>query len=156
MALQSTTNACRTFVPLTKARARVAHSAQVLENTSDSAASRPVSAALSRPYSVKVSTGGMGPSVRTTARRNPCFQHPAHPLPLENGAAGVCSMLIPEPETMTTRNAGKPGTAAPSSYVPPHYLRRLARSIVLRAALKGRMSWHAALPLLSHIDGREG
>lgn len=65
-------------------------------------------------------------------------------------------MLITEPETMTTPKAGKPGTAAPRSYVPAHYLRRLARTIVLRAALRGRMSWHAALPLLSHIDGREG
>lgn len=57
---------------------------------------------------------------------------------------------------MTNRTAGMPGAAAPSSYVPRHYLRRLARSIVLRAAIRGRLSWHAALPLLSHLDGREG
>jgi len=57
---------------------------------------------------------------------------------------------------MTTLNAGKPGPAAPSGYVPRHYLRRMARSIVLRAAIRGRQRWHAALPLLSHIDGREG
>lgn len=52
---------------------------QVLENTSDSAFSRHDSAALSRPDSFMVSMGGMGPSARTAARRNPCFQHPAHP-----------------------------------------------------------------------------
>jgi hypothetical protein len=137
--------------------AAVAHCPQVLENTFDHAVSRPVSAALSRPDSVKVSTGGMRLSVRTAARRDPCFQHPAHPLPLENGAAGGPSSLITEPETMTTPTAGKPGTtAAPGSYIPSHYLRRLARSIVLRAALRGRISWHAALPLLSSINGREG
>lgn len=55
---------------------------------------------------------------------------------------------------MTTHTAGKPGTAAPSStYTPTHYLRRVARSIVLRAAVRGRLSWHAALPLLRRIDG---
>lgn len=54
---------------------------------------------------------------------------------------------------MTPRNAGTPGTAAPSSPVPTHYVRRLARSIVLRAAVRGRLSWHAALPLLARLDG---
>lgn len=54
---------------------------------------------------------------------------------------------------MTTRTAGNPGTAAPAASPPVHYLRRLARRIVLRAAVRGRMSWHVALPLLACIDG---
>ena len=67
---------------------------QVLENTPGSAAGRPVRAAFSRLRFLQVSWGGMGLPVRTAARLNPCFQHPAHPLPLENGAAGVVSSLI--------------------------------------------------------------
>ena len=57
---------------------------------------------------------------------------------------------------MTTQSRRAPaGTPALSGYVPPHYLRRVARSIVLRAALNGRLSWHVALPVLNRIDGRE-
>lgn len=57
---------------------------------------------------------------------------------------------------MTTRTAGKPGSAAPSStYTPTHYLRRVARSIVLRAALRGRLSWHVALPIMDKIGGAQ-
>lgn len=40
-------------------------------------------------------------------------------------------------------------------YVPEHYVRRVARSIVLRAALRGRLSWHVALPLLNNLGGHE-
>lgn len=56
---------------------------------------------------------------------------------------------------MTTRNAGTPGPVAPSRahQAPAHYLRRVARSIVLRAAVRGRLSWHAALPLLARLEG---
>ncbi|NDY90148.1 hypothetical protein [Ideonella livida] len=63
---------------------------------------------------------------------------------------------------MKTRNAGPsgaaaripaPATAAP--YVPRHYLRRLARSLVLRAALRGHVRWVAALPLLARLEGGE-
>ena len=43
-----------------------------------------------------------------------------------------------------------------SSYVPPHFLRRKAREIVLRAALRGRISWLVALPLLEQIGGQSG
>jgi len=46
----------------------------------------------------------------------------------------------------------KPGTSA-GNHVPPHYLRRVARSIVIRAAVRGRLSWHVALPLLAKIEG---
>jgi hypothetical protein len=58
---------------------------------------------------------------------------------------------------MTTRKPGTSGAAAripaPAHYTPPHYLKRVARSIVLRAALRGRVSWHVALPLLNQIGG---
>jgi hypothetical protein len=61
----------------------VLESPQVLENTSYQAVSRPVSAALSRPRFLIL--GGMGLPVRMAARLGTGFQHPAHPLPLENG-----------------------------------------------------------------------
>lgn len=65
-------------------------------------------------------------------------------------------MLRTEPETMKTQTAGKPGPAAHlGGYVPTHYLRRLARSIVLRAALRGRLSWHVALPAMAKIGGAQ-
>jgi hypothetical protein len=46
-------------------------------------------------------------------------------------------------------------SSSPSSYVPPHYLRRVARRIVLRAAMRGRISWCTALPLLDQIGGAQ-
>lgn len=55
---------------------------------------------------------------------------------------------------MKTTKPGKPGTTAPTAHTPPaHYMRRLARSIVLRAAIKGRLSWHVALPLVNKLGG---
>ncbi|MFZ2988279.1 hypothetical protein [Ideonella sp.] len=33
------------------------------------------------------------------------------------------------------------------------YLRRPVRSIILRLALRGRLSWHVALPLLAWVGG---
>ncbi|WP_066333940.1 hypothetical protein [Azohydromonas lata] len=48
-----------------------------------------------------------------------------------------------------------PAQPSSSSYVPPHYLRRVARRILLRAALSGRISWLVALPLLEQIGGAE-
>jgi hypothetical protein len=58
--------------------------------------------------------------------------------------------------TMTTHHAAaSAGIAAPRGYVPPHYLNRVARSIILRAALRGRLSWCVALPLLASISGQE-
>lgn len=56
---------------------------------------------------------------------------------------------------MSLDTTGKPGIAALGSYVPPHYLRRVARSIVLRSALRGRLSWSVVLPILRRIDGQE-
>lgn len=38
------------------------------------------------------------------------------------------------------------------SSAPPHYLRRLARFIVLRAALAGRLSWPVALTVLARLE----
>lgn len=144
---------------LTAAPAAVAHSLCLerggASHTFDHASNRHASAVLPCPNSVRFQGGWECLSVRTAARRDPCDYTQPHPLPFV-AVAGGTSMLITEPETMTTRNAGKPGTAAPSSYVPSHYLRRLARSIVLRAALRGRISWHAALALLSTINGQEG
>jgi hypothetical protein len=52
------------------------------------------------------------------------------------------------------RSAASVQTAAriaPSA--PPHYLRRVARFIVLRAAVRGRLSWPVALLLLRQLDG---
>ena len=43
--------------------------------------------------------------------------------------------------------------AAPGGDAPPHYLRRVARSILLRAAVKGRISWIVALQMLALLDG---
>jgi len=43
-----------------------------------------------------------------------------------------------------------PGLSAPSA--PPHYLRRVARFIVLRAALRGRLSWPVALLMLASLE----
>ncbi|MDZ5457896.1 hypothetical protein [Azohydromonas lata] len=42
--------------------------------------------------------------------------------------------------------------AQSSTYVPAHYLRRVARSILLRAAVKGRLSWVVVLHLLALLD----
>jgi hypothetical protein len=43
--------------------------------------------------------------------------------------------------------------AAPGGDAPPHYLRRVARSIVLRAAVRGRLSWVVALQVLALLEG---
>lgn len=58
---------------------------------------------------------------------------------------------------MTATQAGRsaatvqtPARTAPSA--PPHYLRRVARFIVLRAALRGRLSWPVVLLMLRRID----
>lgn len=60
---------------------------------------------------------------------------------------------------MTAMQAGRTAAsariaapAAPS--VPPHYLRRVARFIVLRAALAGRLSWPAALLTLRWLEAQ--
>lgn len=43
--------------------------------------------------------------------------------------------------------------AQPSQYVPRHYIRRKARQLLLRAAMRGKVSWSLALPLLNKIGG---
>jgi len=120
----------------------------VLQNTLRYAVSRPDSAALSRPYSVRF-MGEMGLSVRQAARRISGFEHLAHPLQLQNCVSGFC--LDTEPETMTIKTSGQRAAFSPTEGAPAHYLRRVARSIVLRAALQGRLSWCVALPLLHRI-----
>lgn len=42
--------------------------------------------------------------------------------------------------------------ARPAPSAPPHYLRRVARLIVLRAAVRGRLSWPVALALLARLE----
>lgn len=48
---------------------------------------------------------------------------------------------------VTVQTPGLPAHAAPS-----HYLRRVARTIVLRAALRGRLSWHVAFAMLHLLE----
>ena len=103
-------------------------------NTSIAAVSRPVSAALSRPDSVKV-MGGMSTFVRRAARLQSCFEHPAHPLPVERLASGL-HKLMQEPETMTTPTAATSGDhahALPASATPttPSAEERLAGLVIL-------------------------
>lgn len=55
--------------------------------------------------------------------------------------------------TQAGRLAAPARPAAPlAPSAPPHYLRRMARFIVLRAALRGRLSWPVALALLAHLE----
>lgn len=57
--------------------------------------------------------------------------------------------------TQAGRSAATVRTAArPAPSAPPHYLRRLARLIVLRAALRGRLGWPAALLVLQWLEVR--
>ncbi|MFG6449203.1 hypothetical protein ACG0Z6_13270 [Roseateles sp. BYS180W] len=44
--------------------------------------------------------------------------------------------------------------ASPAAGEFPHYLRRVARVIVLRAALRGRIGWPVALLVLNKIGGQ--
>lgn len=55
--------------------------------------------------------------------------------------------------TQAGRTAAPARPAAPSApSVPSHYLRRTARFIVLRAALRGRLGWPVALLMLRLIE----
>jgi hypothetical protein len=125
-----------------------AHCAQVLQNTSHNADSRPDSAALSRPDSVKVSGVQMGHSASLAAQRCVSFEHlHPHPLPLQNGASG-CQSLTTEPETMSSPTAGKTGRAAHAggNSLPHAYRTRLARILARRAALRAVLA-HRAVAL---------
>lgn len=58
---------------------------------------------------------------------------------------------------MTAMQVGRPAasvraTAQTAPLAPPHYLRRVARLVVLRAAVKGRLSWLVALMLLRYLE----
>lgn len=58
---------------------------------------------------------------------------------------------------MTATQAGRTAApvqtpARPAPSAPPHYLRRVARFVVLRAALRGRLSWPVALLMLRLIE----
>jgi hypothetical protein len=55
---------------------------------------------------------------------------------------------------MTATQAGRlAASARPAApLAPPHYLRRVARFIVLRAALRGRLSWPVALAMLTRLE----
>ncbi len=144
------------MLPLDRIGQAPAHFPAGAEHTSDSASGPHVSGALSCPNSVQVS-GWQGRTLaRRVARRYPCVQPlPAHPVLLNTAPDGPPKLIV-EPETMTTQNAGKRPASAPKGQTPPpQFLRRLARRIVLRAALRGRLSWHVALPALQRIDGQE-
>lgn len=54
---------------------------------------------------------------------------------------------------MKTSTPGRLASVRATTGAPAHYLRRLARTVVLRAAVRGRLSWHVALPLLAKIGG---
>lgn len=58
---------------------------------------------------------------------------------------------------MTAMQAGRSATSARTAAplapsAPPHYLRRVARFILLRAALRGRLSWPVALAMLARLE----
>lgn len=137
-------------------RVRDTLNAQVLENTFiRSADSRPDSAALSRPYSVKVSGVQMGHCASVAARLISCFQHlHPHPLPRENGAGGL-QTLDQEPETMTTLKAGTPGVAASAGrYLSPSFRRRLAYMLAGKARRSAELRARTLAVVLA--DHREG
>jgi hypothetical protein len=53
---------------------------------------------------------------------------------------------------MTILTHGHRAAPAPMVGAPAHYLRRVARSIVLRAALRGKLSWPVALAMLAYLE----
>jgi len=60
---------------------------------------------------------------------------------------------------MTATQAGRSAAsvrtvARPARSAPPHYLRRVARFLVLRAALRGRLSWPVALLMLARLEAQ--
>lgn len=131
---------------------RTPHFNPVLENTLESAVGHPVRVALLRPCLVQIA-GGMGLPARMAARLIPCFQHPAHLAPRENGRGGN-STLNQEPGTMivTPRGDAAPARHAHNTEPPPHFMRRVARQVIVRAAVRGRLSWPVALHILALID----
>lgn len=53
---------------------------------------------------------------------------------------------------MTILTHGHRAAPAPTVGAPSHYLRRVARFIILRAALRGRLSWPVALVMLGLVE----
>ncbi len=141
---------CASITPA-MAKPRMLNSSPVLENTKGSASGRHDSAALSCP-DFKV-LGGMGLPVRLAAWRNPCFQHPAHPLRLRTQGGGSQS-LIPEPVTMNrTYTRGLSAVFLPASGRPlATVLLGAARRLVLRAALQGSIRWTTAIATMAKLD----
>lgn len=153
--LSALASTCGVRIVLARCGAAVAHWPQVLENTQSKRLTAPTARFSCAQIPSMVSGVQVGHCASVSARLASGFQRlHSHPSPIETARGGSQS-LSNGAETMKTLNAGTPGAAAASSgYVPPHYLRRLARQIVLRSALRGRLSWHVALPLLAMIDGR--
>ncbi|MBB4842490.1 hypothetical protein HNP55_001005 [Paucibacter oligotrophus] len=54
---------------------------------------------------------------------------------------------------MTTQSSGMLAASRLTEGAPAHYLRRVAHSIILRAALRGRISWPVALLMLNKLGG---
>ncbi|MFN3812610.1 MAG: hypothetical protein ACK4S6_18550 [Roseateles asaccharophilus] len=54
---------------------------------------------------------------------------------------------------MTTQTSGMCAAPLTTDGAPAHYLRRVARSIILRAALRGRIGWPVALLMLNKLGG---
>jgi hypothetical protein len=54
---------------------------------------------------------------------------------------------------MTIKTSGQHAAIVPTEGAPAHYLRRVARAIIIRAALRGQLSWCVALPMLGKIGG---
>jgi hypothetical protein len=140
---------------------RVAHSGAGAEHTFGTAAGRPDSPAFARPDSVRFRAGA---HVRKACGMAvPMCSTPAHPLRLNSRRVASESRTGALTMAQGPKSAHAGGTLrlparsslSPSSYVPPHFLRRKAREIVLRAAMRGRISWCTALPLLDQIGGAQ-
>lgn len=151
--------------PLTPPTMPRVHCDPVLQNTLESAVSRPDSAALSRPDFPSMAApvrcsgaprfmGGMGQTARLAAWLIPCFEHPAHPLPLQNGTRVVHQSSI-RSLTVTATPTGHTGPkATPGRYIPRHYVKRVARFLVLRAAVRQRQRQRQPLNLPATLRPR--
>lgn len=83
---------------------------------------------------------------------------PGAAAPLHEAALACPQLPFPlVPQGLPPGGSGCPCKAAHAGRCAraghPHGLRRLVRSIVLRAALHGRLSWHLALPVMAKLDG---
>ena len=78
----------------------------VLQNTIDSEVAAPTVKrgfvmlkfrGLARLHRSPMVTGGMGISVRTAARLNPCFEHPVHLMRFKTQTVALCLIQEPRP-----------------------------------------------------------